>query len=75
MSEEKNKVELPERVKQFNAELIPLLGKYKLGLGAIPLILPDGRIAAKPQLFEDKVEEKSEPAPEAKPEGNGLAAA
>jgi hypothetical protein len=63
MSDEQK--ELSERAQKFNAELIPLLGKYKLGLGAIPVLLPDGRIAAQPQLFDDskpkeppKVEEK-----------------
>lgn len=67
--------DLDNRVKEFNAELIPLLGKHKLALGAIPLILPNGTLAAKPQLInDDKPEEEtgeaqSEPAPETPAEG------
>lgn len=72
--------DLETRVKGFNEELIPLLGKYKLGLGAQALILPDGRLAAKPHLFDDtpKEEPKVEPAPadaEAGMKEPGLAAA
>ena len=55
---------LEDRVKALNAEFIPLLAKHRLGLGAVAFILPDGRIAAKPQLFDDtpKAEEpKAEP--------------
>jgi hypothetical protein len=71
--------DLQARVKGFNEELIPLLGKYKLGLGATPLILPDGRLAAKPNLFDDSKEEsKVEPAPanaESGTKESGIAAA
>ena len=51
---------LEERVKAFNAEFIPLLGKHKLGLGAVAFILKDGRIAAKPELFDDSKPKESE---------------
>ena len=58
--------ELQGRVEAFNAELIPLLGKYKLGLGATAGLTPDGRVFARPQLFDDsKKEESAEAAPTA----------
>ena len=52
MAEETAK-ELEKRVKEFNAEFLPLLAKHKLGLSAVAFLLPDGRIAARPQLFDD----------------------
>lgn len=45
--------ELQSRVRDFNGELIPLLKKYKLGLGASAYLTQDGRIAAKPSLLDD----------------------
>jgi len=45
--------DLNKRVKAFNAELIPLLGKYKLGLGAVPAITRDGRVVAGLQIVDD----------------------
>lgn len=51
---------LDERVKGFNADLIPLLGKWKLGLGAQPMLTDDGRIAARPAMFDDS-KPKEEP--------------
>lgn len=68
MSDEQNKPaedqakkeDLMRRVKEFNGKLIPLLGEYKLALGATPFITPDGRIAAKPQLFEEPTKEEVE---------------
>ena len=63
MSNEKNKeqskAELQDRIKEFNEELMSLLGKYKLGLGAQPVLLPSKDIAlgyvvaAKPIVFDD----------------------
>lgn len=50
---EQVKAELESRVKGFNAELIPLLKKYRLGLGAQPVFMTDGRVAARPQVFDD----------------------
>lgn len=46
--------DLQKRVESFNGDLIPLLGKYELGLSAIPFITNDGRIAAKPNVFDDR---------------------
>lgn len=64
--------DLERRVKGFNAELLPLLKKWELGLGASAFLLPDGRVGARPQLFNDK---KKEPITgETSPKG-GLAAA
>ena len=66
MSDESNKtpankeINFEHRVKLFNEEFILLLGKHKFGLGAFPIILPDGRLAAKPQLFDDTPKEKPE---------------
>ncbi len=45
--------DLAERTKHFNEELIPLLGKYRLGLGAQSLLTNDGRITARPILVDD----------------------
>lgn len=55
---------LQKDVEDFNAELIPLLGKYQVGLGAATFITPDGRIGARPTLF------RAPTPPPAKPEGN-----
>ncbi len=43
--------QLQKDVEGFNAELIPLLGKFNVGLGATAFITPDGRIGARPTLF------------------------
>ena len=40
------------RVKQFNEEFMPLLGKYELGLGAVAKLTADGRITAEPTLVD-----------------------
>ena len=66
--------DLNSRVKLFNEELINgkvcekcshqntgPLKNYRLGLGAIPVILNDGRIGARPNVFDDK---QLKPAPE-----------
>jgi len=45
--------DLQKRVQAFNSELIPLLQKYKLGLGGSAFLMPDGRVGARPQLFDD----------------------
>ncbi len=44
--------DLQKRVKSFNADLIELLAKYNLALGAIPFVTKDGRIAANPHVFD-----------------------
>ncbi len=58
----KEAAELQGRVEEFNKEMLPLLGKYELGLGASAFIQPDGRIAARPILFDarKKPEEQQE---------------
>jgi len=71
MTQEKTKEEssadVQERIKQFNAELIESLGKYKLGLGAQPVLVPSKDmplgyvISAKPILFDDSKEKKQAP--------------
>lgn len=50
--------DLEKRIKEFNAEFIPLIGKYKLGLGAQALITPDGKVGAQPVLFDDVKKEE-----------------
>lgn len=42
--------DLQERMDGFNKEILPLLGKYELGLAAIPKIVGDGRIIADPVI-------------------------
>ncbi len=37
-----------ERIQKFSDELRPLLGKYELGLAAIPEITPQGLTVARP---------------------------
>ena len=46
--------DLAKRAKGFNEKMIPLLKEFKLGLGAVAFLLPDGRIGAKPQLFDEE---------------------
>lgn len=48
---EEAEADLQKRVEAFNGELIPLLGKYEVGLGATAFVTPDGRIGARPTLF------------------------
>lgn len=72
---EEEQIDLQKRVEGFNADMIPLLKKWELGLGASAFLLPDGRIAARPQLFDDRrpaepaPKEGEAPAPEKQPEG------
>lgn len=79
MSEEKDKKEqneeLQKRVKAMNEDLLPLLKKHKLALGAIPFYAqtPEGLFVtlAKPQWYDDskpKAEEKVEKSDIAKAE-------
>lgn len=77
MSELKNEqlVDVKERIRKLNEELIPLLSKHKLGLGAEPFIRPDGGISARPVLI-DELKKAESPSPEdQESESNGLAAA
>ena len=48
-----NKSELDQRVDEFNKELQLLFGKYNLMIGAVPIILPNGTLAAKPSIFDN----------------------
>jgi hypothetical protein len=40
--------DIKERIEGFNKEILPLLGKYELGLAAMPRITADGRTVADP---------------------------
>ena len=53
--------ELRGRVEEFNKELIPLLGKYELGLGASAFINPNGTVGARPIMFDAKKKETDKP--------------
>jgi len=48
-----DEVDTKRRLQAFNAEMMPLLKKYKLGIGATASITADGRVVAKPLLFDD----------------------
>jgi hypothetical protein len=43
--------DLEIRINAFNAALVPLLGKYELGLAAQPRVNPDGRLVADPVIL------------------------
>lgn len=51
--------DMQERVDAFNKELQPILGKYELGLAALPVFTPDGRVGANPVII--SVRQKKEP--------------
>lgn len=67
--------DIMKRAQAFNEKLLPLLDEYKIGLGAQVFITPDGRLGARPTLFDDTkakeaaVEGGTEPAK--KPEEQG----
>jgi hypothetical protein len=69
--------ELFGRTEEFNKELIPLLGKYELGLGASAFLNPNGTIGARPILFDarKKAEEAAKPEATGAAEGGAVAAA
>lgn len=55
MTEEKKEVsfgeseaDFKERIEKFSAELRPLMGKYELGMAAMPEITPQGLTIARP---------------------------
>ena len=52
--------DLQERVDNFNQEVIPLLTKYKLGLGAQAFITGEGQVAARPTIVDATEMMKSE---------------
>lgn len=59
--EQKKKEELQKRVEAFNGELLPLLGKYKLALGASAMLMPNGTIGARPMLLDDPAKPETPP--------------
>lgn len=67
MSDDKTKAaeDLKVRTEAFNGELVPLLGKYKIGLGGEAFITRDGRVLARPVLFDDIKKEEPQAEPEA----------
>ena len=52
------KADLDRRVKAFNAEMIPLLKKYKLGFGSTAGLTSDGRIQSQPIIFDNSKREQ-----------------
>lgn len=52
--------EFEKRVKEFGDELTALLSKHKLVLGAVPVFLPDGRVGAKPHVFDESAIKKED---------------
>ena len=71
MTDEEKK-DLEERSKAFNAELIALLGKYKLGLTSRPLITPDGRIGSAPLIIDDSKPKAEKPEEVPAPADGGI---
>lgn len=63
LTDEEKAKELQGRIEEFNKELIPLLGKYELGLGASAFINPEGTIGSRPIVFDMRGQNK--PAEEA----------
>ena len=63
----KEEADLQERIERFNKEIGPLLGKYELGLAAIPKIVQGGTLSADPVIIsvrgkEDQLKQQSKPA-------------
>ena len=59
--EQKEKAaELESRVQSFNKELLPLLGKYELCLGAAAFINPNGTVGARPIMFDARKQPEAE---------------
>lgn len=54
--------DIQERIDGFNKELQPLLGKYELGLGALPVIQPNGTIGANPVILSMRGRAEAAPA-------------
>ena len=66
-AEEQAAADLQPRVEEFNKELLPLLGKYELGLGASAFVNPNGTIGARPILFDARKKEAEAPANQTAP--------
>lgn len=65
LSDEEKQKELEGRIENFNKELIPLLGKFELGLGASAFIQPNGTVGARPILFDNRQNQAAATAPTA----------
>lgn len=65
LSDEEKQKELEGRIENFNKELVPLLGKFELGLGASAFVQPNGTIGARPILFDNRQNTPSPVAPTA----------
>lgn len=52
--------DLQERINGFNTELMPLLGKFELGLAAVPRFSADGRVVADPIVVSVRKKEGQE---------------
>jgi len=55
----KGEEDLQERINGFNKELLPLLGKFELGLAAIPKIVQGGTLAADPVIVSARKHENT----------------
>jgi len=55
-----------ERIQKFSAELQPLMGKYELGLAAMPEITPQGLTIARPIFVSTRKKPEAENATEEK---------
>lgn len=64
-----NEADIQERIDGFNKELQPLLGKFELGLGAVPFINPNGTIGANPVILSMRGQAQAETPAEEKKEG------
>lgn len=42
--------DIQQRIEGFNKELLPLLGKFELGLAGIVQLTPDGRLQGQPVI-------------------------
>lgn len=49
-----------DRVNSFQQDLLPILGKYELGIAAMPKITPDGKVLADVIYMSTRYMEKSE---------------
>lgn len=57
--EPKVEKDLEERLKGFNAELIPLLGKFELAIGSQAMFTPDGRVTSQPVIVSSRGQNKT----------------
>lgn len=62
-----NEPDIKERIDGFNGELLPLLGKYELGLAALPRLTQDGRVVADPIIVSVRGRPEAQPSAEEAP--------